>query len=126
MKPLFPFDLSTYDCDMLLSDNPEHAEAFRKLTVYRTVNRHEVTATVTEDAKVKINAWASSDSGFMQQAGTYWTKIIQLSQLQVRQYVMKEVQRRAIEEIMEEDRQEQLQRVAARAKSIAAKLGVSK
>jgi hypothetical protein len=100
---LFPFYLSEREAWRLIKEHPDHAAELEKRQRYANIVNHQLTVQLHVNGTAEMNGWAATDNGYVQQAGSYWRKTIQLSNQQIAEYIEEEFRRRAESELLAED-----------------------
>src|SRR5574343_1005446 len=119
-KPLFPFYI---DADHLIGKDPEYRAAYEKEGRYTNILKLDLEGKVNSDGTLELWAWSSTDNGFCQTAGRFWSKTLQLTEAQLKFYVDKELMKRAALEIAEEERKRLELVISMRAEEIRKELG---
>ncbi len=112
-RPLFPIDLSSRVARALAEKDPEFHRALRDRGSF--VIEVSVSATLTEDKVVTLNAWCSTDDGFCQTAGSFWKSTSTFTDEQFNAAIACEIMARAEQEIDEEDEEKKRKRIGNRA-----------
>jgi hypothetical protein len=120
-KPLFPFYI---DADHLIRKDPEYQVAYEKEGRFTNILKLDLEGKISSDGTLELRAWSSTDNGFCQTAGRFWSKTLQLTEAQLKFYVDKELVKRAAVEIAEEERKRLELVISMRAEEIRKELGL--
>jgi hypothetical protein len=121
-EALFPFYLPDLQAARLVEADPDYAKAHAREDRFHRITELRLSARVNADRTVSLSAWSASDTGFIQSAGTFWSKELGVDAARLAALVDAELERRAARELATEERAEYEARVRARAAELRARL----
>lgn len=109
--PMFPISIPSKTAEAFVSKDASYQMALRES---RYIQELTVYGSLHEDGTLEMWAWCATDNGFCQTSGKFWEKVFQITEEEVEAEVEKELRRRAIAQIAEEDEQQWMRRVEKR------------